>query len=249
MSLRPLVTALRTLTILPVPGSDVREKTHALPFLCAAGLVVAGLHLLLAWLMGLGNSRLAILIGPALCALNVGITGALHLDGLADTADAFGMIRSRDRTLAILKDPHIGTFGVAAVALALLWRSVAYGVLVDTRALAWLLPCMAGSRALQGVWLSFAPYARPEGGTGSAFVGNRHMGWICILELVLCTAASVWALGRAQTLVVTAVALLAAGAVCVTYQRRLGGITGDGIGAATELYELAFMTTVIAVTT
>ncbi len=247
MSLKPLATAFRTLTTLPFPGCDTEEKSRALPFLFIPGLAVAGLHLLLARLMGLGSGRLLLLTGPVLCALNAVVTGALHLDGLADTADAFGMARSRERTLAILKDSRLGTFGVAAVALALLWRSAAYGALGDAKALAILLPCMTGSRAMQGIMLSFIPYARPEGGTGSPFAGNRNMGWICALEFGLCSAASVWLLGGAPMIVVTTIAMLSAGAVCASYCRRLGGITGDGIGAATEIYELMFMTMAIAI--
>lgn len=247
MNLSALATAIRTLTILPFPGGDAADKTQALPFLWVAGLAVAGLHLGLAWLIGLGPERLWPLIGLALCALNVMVTGALHLDGLADTGDAFGMVRSRERTLAILKDSRIGTFGMAAVVLALLFRVVSYSVLAEAKLLLWLLPCMIGSRALQGVLLSFVTYARPEGGTATPFSGNRRIGGICLLNVGWCVAVTGWGLGWIPAIVATAGAFLGAGGVVGLYQHRLGGITGDGVGAATEGYEIMFMATVIAV--
>jgi adenosylcobinamide-GDP ribazoletransferase len=193
----------------------------------------------------MGPGRLPVLLGPALCAANVGFTGGLHVDGLADTADAFGMARSRERTLAILKDPHMGTFGTAAVVLALLWRSVVYGVLAEGGAISWLIPCMVGSRIVQGMLLSFVPYARREGGTGSPFSGNRAMGWMCAVEFVLCAALCGWTLGVPATLLATLLATLGAALICGLYGLRIGGITGDGVGAATEVYELAFLTVVI----
>jgi adenosylcobinamide-GDP ribazoletransferase len=243
--LRVVPSSVRTCTTLPFPGRDAGDKTRALPFFCIAGLIVAGTHLIVAWLLEFAPYRLSSLLGPALCAVNLGVTGALHLDGLADTADALGMVRSRERTLAILKDPHMGTFGTAAVVLALIWRSVVYAGLAEVGALSWLFPCMVGSRAMQGIVLSFLPYARPEGGMGSPFAGNRAVGWVCVVEFVLCAALCGWTLGVPAALVATLVATLGAALICGACGRRIGGITGDGVGAATEVYELAFLTVAI----
>jgi adenosylcobinamide-GDP ribazoletransferase len=229
------------LTVIPLPGRDCESKTKALPLFFLVGLCVAALHVLLAALFDAASQRLTLLLGLALCVLNYGITGAFHLDGLADTADAFGMLRNRERTLAVLKDPHVGVYGAAAVVLAVLWRALVYSGLAESENLAALFACFAASRALQGVMLSFLPYGRDGTGTGAPFTGHGKVGILCSAEYVLAMGLGCLWVGPVAGLAAGAGALAVVAGVCTLYLRRIGGITGDAVGAATELFEIIFL--------
>src|SRR5512145_1363019 len=120
--LHGLVTALRTLTILPVPGSDASDMSRALPWFPLVGCLLGFLLWGLAWGFGFmavfwpGGTALVVVAASAI------LTRGLHLDGLADWADGFGGGRDKERTLAIMKDSHVGAFGVIALIIVLIAR-------------------------------------------------------------------------------------------------------------------------------
>jgi adenosylcobinamide-GDP ribazoletransferase len=167
------------------------------------------------------------------------MTRGLHLDGLADWADGFSGGRDRDDTLAIMKDPQVGTFGVLAVTLVLLLKYIAILRMVSVGSLHWIVPAYVVSRTVMvelSVWL---PYARPEGGTAGPFVNNartRHRLLAPALAVILLLAFSGWA----------GLVLLAAGfTVCrflgIWFHRRVGGVTGDLLGACCEIVETGLL--------
>ena len=101
------------------------------------------------------------------------LTGALHLDALADTADALGA-RTRERALEIMRDPRIGTFGVVALAVTVLVEADAVGSLAAAGdAVAAFATAGALSRAVAAPVAVALPYARPSGGTGGVLDGPR----------------------------------------------------------------------------
>src|SRR5690606_5510087 len=128
------------------------------------------------WLLG-GTSPL--LLAALLLAIWVGLTGALHLDGLADTVDAWiGGYGDRERTLAIMKDPRSGPMAVVALVLLLLLKFAALVVLLESGADAALwLALLMGRSALLGLFLTTS-YVR-EGGLGTALAEHlpRRQGW------------------------------------------------------------------------
>ena len=151
-------------------------------------------------------------------AVDVVITGALHLDGLADSAD--GLLAHHadaDRRKQVMAAPDVGAFGVAAVGLALLLRWAALASMTPD---VWLVVALwCASRSLMVVALRAVPYV--GGGLGSAFVGARALlGVIGVVASGLVAGVEVAAL------------LLAAAGVVVLGRRRLGGVTGDVLGAA-----------------
>ena len=164
-------------------------------------------------------------------AADVALTGALHVDGLADTADGVLPHLDRDRRLAVMAEPDVGAFGVTAVVLTLGLRVALLASLPADVALTAALWC--GSRTLMAVAARSVPYARPEGGLAAAFLG-RSPARVALVGTALAAALAVFAtdVGPAHALAGLA-ALAAAGTGVVALARhRLGGFTGDVLGAA-----------------
>lgn len=225
--------ALGFLTALPVrprgelePG-DLGRAAGWFPVVgLGLGILLWGASWLLNPLLGSGLAS-ALLLG-----LWVAATGALHLDGLADCCDGLLASAPPSRRLDILADPHLGAFGVVGVVLLLLIKSAAIGELADTGALLfvpaagrWIALLLAGGQP-----------ARPEGlgGRLHAELGRAGLFWL------LPMGAGALLLGL-RGLVALAAALLTAWALARLARARLGGQTGDVLGAGIELAETAML--------
>ncbi|MCI0341901.1 MAG: adenosylcobinamide-GDP ribazoletransferase, partial [Planctomycetales bacterium] len=181
--MRPFLVALSFLTRLPVPLGDVPadELPRSVPFFPVVGLLLGIALAAAAWAMrGVGLSPTVIpVLAVGLLAL---LTGGLHLDGLADSFDALGGgRRDRGRMLEIMKDPHVGAHGAAAVVLVLLAK-VAGVAAADPRTLL-AFPVVARWAVIAPVALF--PAARPEG------LAASFRGAIGPLDLALATALAV----------------------------------------------------------
>lgn len=230
----PLLIAVQFLTRLPIrlPGLPPPEAVgRSVLWYPVVGLLLGGLLSLLAWLGAAGGPFL-----QAALVLSgwVILTGGLHLDGLADSADAWiGGYGDRERTLAIMKDPACGPMGVLALLLTLLLKWSALVVLLPhSPAALWLAP-LAGRLALP--WLLLAtPYVRP-GGLGDLL--SRHLPRRALKRVLALGAVGLVLLpqGFIALLVTLGVALLGRRALC----QRLGGTTGDTAGALLEITETA----------
>jgi adenosylcobinamide-GDP ribazoletransferase len=170
------------------------------------------------------------------------LTGALHEDGLADTSDALGGGKDRISILAILKDSRVGSFGAAAIAVSVLVRAALLGQLAH--ACMWALPLAWCAARVGPVWLMvFLPYVTPAQSAKSGRI--VHPQWRLAL------VASAWFLAGAAIAIgggwvtlpragLTAAAVVAITAITgLRYHRRLGGITGDFLGATEQLGEMA----------
>jgi len=237
-----LVTALRTLTVLPVPGRDAEKLSSSLPWFPLIGFLVGGSL----YAVARGGAALAPLLWPEATAVIVVLGGALltrglHLDGLADCADGFWGARDKEKVLAIMKDPRVGAFGVIALVLVLLAKWVCVTRLVAGGGAPWIVAACVISRALQVDLAVAQPYARDGGGTAAPFVqgaGVRHL-----LLAILAAGLLLAGIGRGNPIYLAAFAaawLMARvfGAWC---RRRVGGITGDLLGAGSELTETAVL--------
>jgi cobalamin 5'-phosphate synthase/cobalamin synthase len=164
------------------------------------------------------------------------LTGALHLDGLADMADGFGGGRTRDDVLRIMRDHQIGTYGAIALIMTLLLQISAIASLIERDAAArFLVVAPAASRWAMVLLGRRLPYARPEPGLGRALtdhVRDREVWGSTVLVLVIATVVARWSglVSLALTLPLTA----GLGFVC---WRRIGGVTGDTFGATAVLCE------------
>lgn len=230
-------SAVSFFTVVPVPQAWVggeRELARCARYLPLLGLLIgAGAALLdvglLRSLPPLPASTLAVF---ALIA----ISGAFHLDGLADTADGFLSARPRDRILEIMKDSRVGTMGVVAVALVLGLKVALLASLPATaRTQALFLMPVAGRCA--GLWmLTFLPHARSEGGLGMVVGNMRFPGVAAGAWLVLILAT--WCVSRGAAMGVAIGTVLCTSFFAIWCVRKIGGMTGDTCGAATELAEV-----------
>lgn len=158
---------------------------------------------------------------------DLALTGMLHVDGLVDSADGLLPHLDRDRRLAVMAEPTVGAFGVVVCTVALLLRWTA---LASMPADVWLIAglwCL--SRTVMAAVLTSAPYARGEG-LASAFRGTAGHG-ATFVGAVVAGALLVQAAGW-PALVVFPAATIAAGLVVLLALRRIGGFTGDVLGAA-----------------
>ena len=172
------------------------------------------------------------------------VTGAVHLDGLADTADALGAGRDRERALDILRDSRVGTFGASAIFFDLTLKILALSTLAGTRRYAALIiaPTLARfAMVMVGVGI---PYLR-ESGAGTAFLNSQSPGWrrrVAVIFLIIDCAILLSPFRTVGALAVS-IALMIAFLMHLFYRRWLGGVTGDLIGACGEVVEIAVLLT------
>ena len=236
--MQSFLIALQFLTSLPVRLDRMPEPQavgRSLLYYPLVGLLLGAML----WLVGaVFENASAPLLAALLLTGWVALTGGLHLDGLADSADAWlGGFGDRERTLTIMKDPRSGPLAVVVLVLLLLLKFVALWTLLATdQRLALLLAPLLGRSALLGLFLT-TPYVRP-GGLGQVLAEQmpRDTSGIALGGVVLACLAlgsSGW-LALAETVVV---GWLSRRAMC----RRIGGTTGDTAGALLELVECAVL--------
>jgi adenosylcobinamide-GDP ribazoletransferase len=238
---RALLAALAFLTRLPLRSRE-QDASHlgaSLVFFPLVGLAL-GLVLMGAEFLLRGHLTSA-LIAVALVSLLALLSGALHLDGLSDVFDGLGGGRGdRERTLAIMRDSHIGALGATALVLVVIAKLVAVHGVLERGALLALCAFPVVARFSAVVLVVSFPYARAEG-LGKAFHEQARAVHLVLAALL---AAPVLAWAGARCAIAAAVALAVALLFAAWLNRRLGGITGDVCGAAIELAEVAFLVAV-----
>ena len=232
-------TAVRFLTVVPIGWRSERDgelfplSIFHFPLVgLAIGCGGALLALLAHWLL-LPPTVVAFLVVLYLAA----ISGFLHLDGLADSGDGLLSARPRERSLEIMKDSRTGAMGVVSLILVLVGKYAALGEMAPTaQAAAALLMPLCGRCAIL-LAMAVQRYARPEGGIGGLFYSSHTrraalIGWVVLA--VVAAATTGW--GGMWLLCFATLALVAIFArFC---RRRIGGATGDTLGATCELAEL-----------
>ncbi|MGB7650157.1 MAG: adenosylcobinamide-GDP ribazoletransferase [Gallionella sp.] len=227
--MRTLILAIQFLTRLPTPqlrNFDAAELTRCAHWFPLVGLLIGAFVAAALWLGSRIDPALGALLGVLVW---VGITGALHLDGLADMSDALGAAhRDKDRFLSVLADPHLGTFGVVSVAMQLLTKFVLLMLLAKGGhylAIA-LIPAWARWGTL--IW---ARLPTLKAGLGERFGWQISTSTITLWGLLLLAGS------------VIAPALCAAPLLVLAWRqfllRRIGGMTGDLLGAGVEVLESA----------
>lgn len=227
--IRSLSHAVQFLTRLPAPRIDVfdpAELSRAALWFPVVGAIVGAIVAAALFLGGLASPGIGALLAVFAWVL---VTGGLHLDGLADVADALaGAHRSPERFLQILRDPHIGAFGTMAIALQLAAKLVLLQQLAGSAALAPLVLIAAWARFGPAVWgLALPPLAA---GSGERFARQLDVRSIAVEGAIL-------ALLTAWLCPLVLAALIVIPAIALYWRYRLGGVTGDCLGAGIEATE------------
>lgn len=241
--LKPFFIALQFLTRLPIPiyfetgsAGNGRQLGRSVLYYPLVGLVVGGLlatlqHILSTYTLG---SAYTVVHAAIILMVWVGLTGALHLDGLADSADAWlGGLGDRDRTLAIMKDPYSGPAGVTAIVLVLILKFAALSQLTGQDWQYLLIAPMLGRTAVVVLFLT-TPYVR-QGGIGSFQVHYLPKGaaWLVVIGAL---GLAAWLTGDRVIWVMLAVIIVW---LWLRHRMisRIGGTTGDTAGSMVEIIE------------
>lgn len=232
--MRGLITAIRTLTVLRLPGKDAEKLSSSLyyfPFVGAIiGIMVGGAVYAIARFTGWNEMAAA-----AGVFLSIRLTGCLHIDGLADVSDSFGA-HTREKRLEIMKDSRSGVYGVTAVVLSILFKYVCLLKFAGGGSAVIILPAvMALSRSAQVAVITGMPYARKEG-TAGAFVSGASLRHFAAVAVMCAVFVSVLLDGPAVALIAAAYAVSMA--IKVWARKEYGGITGDLIGFTNEVVEV-----------
>ena len=232
--------ALQFLTIIPVRIKDKfgeKELSRSMLFFPIVGLLL-GLAL-----AGIRHVTSLILPPQATSAIVImalsGLTGGLHLDGLADTADALFSSRNKKEKLRIMKKSDIGAMGASAIVLTLILKVALVGSIPVAAAFKTLILFPAAGRCGLLLPARIFKYAREEGGTGEAFVSN--LSWPTVVPATIATGAIAAGLMQAPGACALAAALIAAVSAGGVIALKIGGMTGDTLGAINEIGEIVFL--------
>ncbi|TAN38089.1 MAG: adenosylcobinamide-GDP ribazoletransferase [Verrucomicrobia bacterium] len=236
---RGFVSAVRTLTVLRVPGRDADAMASTLPWFSLVGALISIFVAAVFWLL---RDVFAWPEGAAVLAIVMAavLTGGLHLDGFADTVDGWRGGKTRERRLEIMKDSRIGAMGGIGLVLVLLLQYVALARLADAPGGMWLLPLAYILSRLAMTQLAVSlPYARAEGGTAELFVKGARGGHF--IAALLLAAALCSAVGGAVGLLALIFTVLLTLSLRRWMRLIFGGVTGDLLGFACVVVETALL--------
>lgn len=237
LKLTDIPTAIGLLSRLPVSSGGTRGAAAAWAF-PLVGLIIGLLAAITGWVLtALGLS--ANLTAAFVLLTMIITTGAMHEDGLADTVDGLWGGWEPTRRLEIMKDSHIGTYGVIALILSLLIRWGTLSALINADMLAiGVISVATLSRAPMVVMMALMPHARTDGLSASVGRVAAKTAQIAALIAIIVTLALLgWA-------AITAIAIttLAALITALIAQQKIGGQTGDILGATQQISEIAALT-------
>ena len=229
--------AFRFLTVIPLPGAlgtSEQELAGATPFFPVVGLLLGAAAVPAAWCLNL-------LLPPMVSAVLItfvllGFSGGLHLDGLADTADGFFSSRPREKILEIMRDSATGAMGVIGLILVLVLKITCLASLSTSLLPAVFLMPLAGRTAIL-LMMGLLPYARTQGGLATLSYSRRSKV-VALGSLVFFTATAGLAAGGQGIMAVSAVLVMVL-LFAWFCRAKIGGATGDTLGAACELAEAA----------
>lgn len=227
------LSAIQFLTVFPWGPAQAFDARKSLPFFPVCGLFIGAVLIV--------TDTFSRIFWPPLTAglltltVLAAISGALHLDGLADTADGLYASRPPEKALTIMKDSRVGAMGMVAVVfcLALKWAGLA-GLEEHRLVCLLIIPAYARSAVLFGT--RQLPYGRPDGGTGHDFFQAplNFKDFLALVIVVLLSLLLGW-----KTLLINAAFIVTVTGLIRFYRHKIGCITGDMLGAMIEVTETA----------
>ena len=234
--MRNFISALSFLTIFPLGKFSGKLNGASILYFPLVGIFVGSLLAGVDWLGSLFlYDELRALVDVAFLTI---ITGGLHLDGLADSADGLYFHHDRKKSLEIMKDPRVGVMGVLALLFCLGFKYTGLLALEFERCWVWLVMAPALARSAQVAGLVFMNDARGAGGVGQALYQKGKYQYLifCLIPLALPFWISI-SMGIAVGVAFVAINSF----LFLFFRHRLGGMTGDTFGALTEVTETAFL--------
>ncbi|AIY06399.1 cobalamin-5-phosphate synthase [Planococcus sp. PAMC 21323] len=235
--------ALQFFSVIPVHKQFPMEKKYItvmygmLPIL---GLLFGSIMATIVWLLRDATDSSSLIIGFIVVLIGIALTGGLHMDGLADTGDAYFSYQDRDKRLAIMGDPRIGAFGTMVLVMAIVGKIILVAEIINEVSLLWVLLIPVFSRIGLLALFSFTKSAKPDG--VAAFfqqrVSHDKLRLVAIAAFVFSFMLLVWS---TPFLAVIIIIIFLIGftwfyrAWCI---RNFGGVTGDLLGAYVEGVEI-----------
>jgi adenosylcobinamide-GDP ribazoletransferase len=245
------LSALRFLTIVPAPPSDTAAQpdwlSRCLKYFPAIGI---GVGIASATILLLAGEIWGQIIGALLAvATSIVLTGALHEDGLADTADAFGGGWTVEKRLAIMKDSRIGTYGALALGFSVVLRAATLAQLPPWTSLAALVAVHAAARITPAFVMARMAYV---GDVTTMKVGYADVPvrsgelWLALITVGI-AALPLFFISIASALAGLLFGAALAAALALWSRRLIGGYTGDVLGAIEQVFEIGFLLGVAAI--
>lgn len=235
--LKAMIVAFIFLSRVPMPTVEnisSRDYSRSLPWFLLVGLTLGAALSTLGYFLAHGP---AAVVAVLLVALNAGFTGGLHLDGLADSADAWlGGFDDRERTLEILKDPRCGSAAVITLIVVMMLQWAAFSELLQHQQwTALVLAPVVARAALLGIFMT-TPYVRPQG-LATDFLAHANRPLIIGLIFLVALLCSYLGYLPAISVLITALVVWLFRHLML---QRLGGCTGDTAGAMVEISSTCF---------
>lgn len=235
------IFTLRFLTRIPVPYKEDtllsdEEFAKGILFYPIIGLIV-GLLCALSYLLFFYFGFFYIGVVAAIFT-EILLTGAFHLDGLSDTCDGLFSSRKKERMLEIMHDSRVGTNGVVAIVFDILWKVICISSLHHDVVFQSILLMPVAGKMITPV-LMHSVYARTEKGLGSIYLREKYTLPMIIATLI----GSVFIIGcfRIQGIISVCITFISAILVRSYCNKKIGGMTGDTLGAGCEIAEIIFL--------
>jgi len=246
---RLFLTAVQFFTRIPVPswvGHSVQQLDQSARYFALVGMGVGALAAAMLWLSA---SVLPLTLAVALSMLtSIWITGAFHEDGLSDFVDGMGGGYTREKILAIMKDSHVGAYGAIAIVLALLMKFQVLLALSDKHSLAFIAATLIATHGISRLMavsiMLTQQYVRDDDAARAKPV-VQGLSRTSFVIAILTGVVAIVLLFMAGSGFVNIVAALASALVLRIYlgwqmQKKLGGYTGDCLGAVQQITEIGF---------
>lgn len=242
-----LALTLAFFSRIPLPAAFGNRISHeaklgeAAGFFPIAGLIIA-IPVALVWFIASSYLPASIAAGLAI-GLSLLITGGLHEDGFADCADGLGATQNRERAMEIMRDSRIGTYGSLALILSIGLRWAALTSLGPISGILAILICNSGARSAMTIAMQFSNYARQDGLGKQAndMPQSSFIVAIAVAFIIALTAGWFWGVIALLMGFVTSWLFLK------RLEHRLGGYTGDGLGAMEQIAEITILITLAGV--
>ena len=236
-----MLTAFRTLTIIPIPGKDTENFSRSLCFFPLVGALLGFVVLILYHSAGAIGFKHPFILALLSMAIVTWLTGCLHVDGLGDAADAFGGGRTKEEVLRILKDSRMGSFGVCVIVFDLLIKASCWQLYLDQDRMEVIVWSLVFARSTQALMIAFLPNAREESIAAPFGQGGKIVRGLTLLSFLITVLIAAFTISPFAAFIYGGCAVLFAAPFALYCWKKIGGITGDCVGAANELAEVAVL--------